>query len=203
MGLCASSVFSRLDILPAFVPLYLHVCLQEHAKALLGDFEVPGVDWFEAVEKACEKALKTKALITVRSKRSSDDVGFIIRCACCSSSLQGPIRLTVLAVRPDDTDVVIIDAPPAKAEVVPTVELPEPVIIDGWPVILIVPPPKDDNEPLWSTPLETKTDADIKVKLEPESTSERSPKRESAPELPSTPTQPIPGPSPKKQKARK
>ena len=44
---------------------------------MLGDFEVPGVDWFEAVEKACDQALKTKALITVRSKRSSDDVSFV------------------------------------------------------------------------------------------------------------------------------
>ena len=30
--------------------------------------------------------------------------------------------------------------------------LPEPVIIDGWPVILIVPPPMDADAPLRITP---------------------------------------------------
>ena len=116
-----------------------------------------------------------------------------------SSSLQGPVRLTVLAVKPDDDDVIVIEPPPAHVEEVPTARLPEPV----WPVITIAPPLKDDEEPLLSTPVETSTEADIKVKLEPEPTCERSPKRESIPPHPASPAPMQPGPQPKKPKARK
>ena len=102
-------------------------------------------------------------------------------------------------MKPDDNDVIIIQPPPLPVEVMPTARLPEP----EWPVINISPQVKDDDEPLWSAPVVTSTEADIKVKLEPEPTRERSPKRESIYPQPASPTPMHPGPQPKKPKARK
>ena len=50
---------------------------QEHAKAFLGDFEKPGVDWFQELEAACGRKKGSMATFILRSKRSSDDVSFL------------------------------------------------------------------------------------------------------------------------------
>jgi hypothetical protein len=58
--------------------------LQEHAKAFLGNFEKPGVDWFEELEAACERKKGSMATFILRSKRSSDDVSCDL-CSPCDS----------------------------------------------------------------------------------------------------------------------
>ena len=102
-------------------------------------------------------------------------------------------------MKPDDDDVIIIEAPLANVDLVPTMRLPEP----EWPVINISPQVKEDDEPLWSAPVVTSTEADIKVKLEREPLRDPSPKRESIYPQPASPTPMHPGPQPKKPKARK
>jgi hypothetical protein len=167
--------------------------LQDNAKALLGDFETPGGDWFEDIDRACEKKHFAKATLIVRAKRSTDDVCFTFCCYCESSSQQDPVRLNILAVRPDDTDVVIIDAPPMPAPVAEANK--EPAIV---PAKL----EPGEDAPLWGIPLESAIQAEVIIK--PETASESAPKREPAPTLNmSTPVQPIPGPSPKKRQASK
>ncbi len=96
-------------------------------------------------------------------------------------------------MRPDDTDVMIIDAPSMPAPVAEA---------NKEPAIAPAKLEPGNDALLWGIPLEAAIQSEIIIK--PETASDSAPKREPAPTLiMSTPVQPIPGPSPKKRQASK